>query len=151
MIDLSKESFYFRKTSAADIAADLRAMLPPDARTKVKTGKVPEIRVREGFWRGAIIAVQPEGGRLKLAHIVVHTPGLLPKLALLAISIFAFTALMAVIVSVVIGQFIVPGVFGIGGVAGVAMYSFIETMMLKNIRNNWLIPALHPVIEKLKA
>lgn len=150
MIDLSKGPFYFRKSSPADVATDLRTMLPSGTRTKVKAGKAPEIRVRGGFWRAAILTVQPEGERLKLAQIAVHIPGLLPKLALLAISIFAFTALMAVIVSVVIGEFIVPGVFGIGGIAGVAMYSFIETMMLKNIRSNWLVPALHPAIEKLK-
>jgi hypothetical protein len=150
MIDLSKESFYFRKTSPADVAADLRALLPSGVRTKVKGGRVPQIRVRQGFWRGAILAVQPDSGRLKLAQLTVHTPGLFPKLALLVISIFALTALMAVIVSMVIGEFIVPGVFGIGGIAGVAMYSFIETMMLKSVRSNWLVPALYPAIEKLK-
>jgi hypothetical protein len=54
-----------------------------------------------------------------------------------------------IIVGVVSGKFL-PGVLGIGGVAGFAMYTIIERIFISNIRGAWA-PELHQVIEKINA
>ena len=149
MIDLSKEPFVFKTQTVADLRDQLAQVLPSRAKVVVKNDKPPEIRVSEGLWRGASLTIETTGQQMKLVRICHYIPTFMAKVIIFTISVAVFSIIMMVVVSAVVGEF-VPGVFGIGGVAGFAMYSMIKTFIISIIRDSWS-PELHQAIEKLTA
>jgi hypothetical protein len=149
MIDLSKGPFVFQEKSLEALCDRLRAEIPGHPEVTFKDKKPPEIRVRCGLWRGASLVIDDSDQQMKLTWIGYLIPSFMAKVMIFIVSVVVFSIIMMIVLAIVVGEF-VPGVFGIGGVAGVAMYSLVERVFIASIRSSWS-PELHQAIEKLKA
>jgi len=149
MIDFSKGPIALRKGTIDDIRGMLATELPPNVQVTVKNGKPPQIRIRDGLWRGMSLFIAGGDGDPKLSGYLFRIPSFLAMVIIFVGSVAIFSIILMVVVSAVVGEF-VPMLGGIGGLAGMAMYGIVEKVILKNVKGAWL-PEIEQVIEKLKA
>jgi hypothetical protein len=147
MIDLSRGGLVLRGASITDVFTRLKEELPSSVEITIEDARSPEIRVRDGLWRGASLIIDDTGKELKLVSIIHRIPSFIAKGIILIASVVLFSIIVMTVVGAVSGK-LIPGVFGIGGVAGFAMFTIIERIFVSNIRGAWA-PELHQAIEKI--
>ena len=149
MIDLSKGPFVFGKSTPAEVLADLQQALPAGAVATAVGRQALEIRVRQGLWRGARLYLQADATGTKLVRYRHLIPSFAAKVILFLVSVAVLSAVIMLVLAAVLGEFI-PGIFGLGGAAGVAMYSIVERLVLASVNATW-VPALHGALERTGA
>lgn len=149
MMDFSKGPIALKKGTIEQLRSMMARELPSHAEVSIKNSTPPQIRVREGLWRGVSLFIEGEGETPRLSGYQFRIPSFLAMVILFIASVAVFSLILMVVVSAVVGEF-VPAVGGIGGIAGVVMYSLIEKVVLRNIKGSWL-PDIERVVEKLKA
>ncbi len=147
MIDLSKGALVLREPSITGVSTRLKEELPSSVEITIEDTRPPEIRVRDGLWRGASLIIDDTGKELKLVGILHRIPSFIAKGIIFVTSVAIFSIIIMTVVGVVSGKFM-PVAFGIGGAAGFAMYTIIERIFVSNIRGVWA-PGLHQAIEKI--
>jgi hypothetical protein len=136
MIDLPGGRFVFPDKSLAAIGARLKAELPSHVEVNVKNEKPPNIRLRDGLWRGASLIIDDTGQQMKLAGIIYHIPSVLADVIIFTASVVIFSILVMIICTAFIGEF-VPVLFGVGGAAGFGGYMIVKSIFLAMMRNSW--------------
>lgn len=149
MIDLSKGAILFQQKATDELRDQLAKELPGHVEVIVKDSKPPQIRIRDGLWRGVSLLIDNSAQQLQLVGYMFRIPSFLAMVIIFVLSVAIFSIILTVVVSAVVGEFM-PIMGGIGGLAGVAMYSIVEKIIVANVRRSWS-PELKQVIEKLKA
>ena len=149
MIDLSKDPFVFKKQTTAEICDQLAQELPSNSEVTVKDGKLPKIRIRNGLWRGTSLLIDNSSQHIRLVGISYEIPSFIATVIIYIASIVLFSIVLTVVLSVVIGKFVlVGGMLGI--IPGVFLSLTIERIVIAKIKRSWEVE-LHQTIEKLKA
>lgn len=148
-IDLAQGKFVFIEDSLEAIGNRLKGELPNHVEVTIRDKKPPDILVRDGLWRGATLMIDDSDQQMKLAAITYRIPSVMAKAMTAIISVAAFSIIMMFLLAALVGHF-VAGVFGIGGVAGFAMYVVVEKLFIANLRRSWA-PELHRAIARLRA
>ncbi len=149
MIDLSGDPFVFQDKSPSVIRTRLESSLPGHVTVTIKDKKPPEIRIRDGLWRGASLKIASADEQLVLSNIVHSIPSFIGKLITFAVSVAFFSIILMIVLYAATGEFI-PAIGGVGGLAGVGLYLVFDGILTILIRRSWSAE-LDPVIEKLRA
>jgi hypothetical protein len=149
MIDFSKGQIALRQATMTELRDHVAKALPSHVEVTIKDSKPPQIRIQDGLWRGISLFIDNSAQQPQLAGYLFRIPTFLAKVIIFAMSVGIFSIILMVVVSVVVGEF-VPMMGGIGGIAGFAMYSIVERVIIANMKSSWS-PELLQAIEKLKA
>ena len=149
MIDLSNGPVPLMYDSLSEISEQLNQDLPDGVSASVKEGNNPQIKLRQGLWRGVTLMFEKNSDQISLTGYRFMIPDFFSVVILFVISVIIFSLIITIIVSAISGEF-VPAVGGVGGIAGIAMYSIIQNIVLANVKRSWS-PELSPFIEKLKS
>jgi hypothetical protein len=144
----SKVLFTFPKKSAHEIQGLLREKLPSHTAVTVSDGKCTEIRIQDGLWRGAVLEITSDAEQSQVTRISYYIPSFLAKVIIFVTSVAAFSIIMSMVLTAVIGEF-VPVFAGIGGMAGFAMYTIVKIIFIATIKNSWSVE-VHQAIDTLR-
>jgi hypothetical protein len=146
-LDFSEGPYIFHGKSALDVVASLKSVLPPRIEVTLNEGaKSKVIRVSDGMWRGALLAIDETGDQTALLGISYEVLTLDAKVVVFIGTCAALSITITLLASIIAGKF-VP-VASLGGFLGLLISRKVRGMISKKMGSSSWATRLKEMIER---